>query len=484
MSTYSELKSIFYLERKFDINKYKFKNIELWPLVRENFLSQYISQIKKKEIKDLSTEKITIKSSKLHLKILINSSYKILRFKKNLNLYRCDFFFLGSLNNFYDSVNNKLYDRFLDPYIELISNDYKWIKVIPVSSKPKENIFYNYSSVDSSIFKEFTYSKYFFYNSYRIKKKIRLIENELSVKINSEHFRRKFIEIMAFYKLFSIIFKICKPKISFFISYYSAESFGLILAAKKYNIKTAEIQHGKNGKYNHMLSHLSNFPMNGFKLLPDYFLTWGDFFSKEINKYYPDKFIKHQPISIGNLWISRFKELKYDQKKTISIFKDNSKNIILFSLQSIHKDDVIPNWLSNYVKKHNDYNWLFRLHPTQHYNDVNWKGCDNLNYVNIQEASEIPLYNLLKITKINITLWSSVAIEALNLGIKTIIIHQEGKRIYEDQLYDGDFEYCDNESIFDNCLKSNLELKFSPIECIQTDRHKIEESFFKFINSI
>ena len=45
----------------------------------------------------------------------------------------------------------------------------------------------------------------------------------------------------------------------------------------------------------------------------------------------------------------------------------------------------------------------------------------------------------------NITLWSSVCIDALEFNLRSIIIHPEGKRIYSDEINEGIFDYCDNE---------------------------------------
>lgn len=488
MSTFDEVQKLLKLEQTFNTNKYKFKSIELWPLVRENFLNQFILKINGSRPKNAKSKKLRLSLIILHFKIILNRRFKIQKFYKNLDSSNFDFFFLSFTSNYIKNLNGKHYDRFLDPYIDLINDRYSWKKVVLNDSCPDLNPNYNFETIDCSIIKEYVFSIFFFLDSFLINRKIKLIQNELNIKINSAHFSNKFSEIIAHYKLFSKIFKKNKPKLAMFIAYYSTECFGLILAAKKHGIKTVEIQHGKNGKYNHMLSHLFRFPSDGFKLLPDFFFTWGDSFSSEISKYYPPFLSTHYPVSIGNLSMS--KSISWDQgninNEELIFFNsiDKNKTVLLYSTQPLFENDVIPDWIAEFALSSNKYFWLFRIHPSQHIKDINWKGLDKSKNVDINYSSRISLINLFRYVDIHVSLWSSVCIDALQFQIKSIVIHPEGHKIYEEYIKMDYFVYCNNNSEFDNCVKKLIKQNVLIDSQMILDEDIIRKNFYNFLNSI
>jgi hypothetical protein len=429
LSTFEDVNKIIFCEKNFNIVKYKFKGIELWPLVRENFLNEFIQNIKGSSPK-IKKNKKTIKIILIHIIIIfkntINYKIKISKWK----LKKCDLFFLASYGDFFDLISGKDYNRFIDPYIEILKNKYSCSKYVVSDYEKKINPLIPCLHISNKLIKEIKFSFFFLFSNSLIDKQIDLIKSELDIKINERYFKRKLFEIIANYDLFKKILKKTKPKVVFFISYYSTECFGLTLAAKELGIKAVEIQHGKNGKYNHMKSHLHQFPKNGYKLLPDFFFTWGDGFSKELSKYFPKEFKKHSAFSVGNPWVIKCMEdfIKENKKRLNFLELKKYNKVVLFSLQPLNYDIAFPDWLADVIKNQKNIFWLLRTHPTQTYSSVNWKDCDKLSNVNIEDASSLPLFYILNKIDINITLWSSVCIDALEFGVKSIIIHEEGKK--------------------------------------------------------
>lgn len=486
MSTFEDVNKIIFCEKNFNIVKYKFKGIELWPLVRENFLNEFIHNIKGSSPKKKKNKK-TLKIILIHIIIIFKNTinYKIKSSKWKLK--KCDLFFLSSYNHYFDLISGKDYNRFIDPYIEILKDRYSCSKYVVSDYEKKINPLIPCLHISNKLIKEIKFSFFFLFSNSLIDKQIDLIKSELDIKINERYFKRKLFEIIANYELFKKLLRKTTPKLVFLIPYYSTECFGLTLAAKELEIKVVEIQHGKNGKYNYMKSHLHQFPKNGFKLLPDFFFTWGDGFSKELSKYFPKEFTKHSTYPVGNPWMTKCAEedfIKANKKRLNFLEEKNYMKLVLFSLQALEYDMVFPDWLVEIIEQNKNIFWLLRTHPTQTYNSVNWKDCDKLSNVNILEASSVPLFYILNKIDINITLWSSVCIDALEFGVKSVIIHEEGKKIYEDQINKGLFEYCNNKNELIELLLYTKKNKIKKSKNIITDKSKIKKSIFDFVDSI
>ena len=105
--------------------------------------------------------------------------------------------------------------------------------------------------------------------------------------------------------------------------------------------------------------------------------------------------------------------------------------------------------------------------------------------VNIDYASSLPLSILLKNCCYNVTLWSSVCIDALEFNIRSAIIHPEGFKIYECEIKDKIFDYCTNEINLTlalnkrNMVKVNNKKMISDFDSIEQNLNGFTNGFFK-----
>ncbi len=163
---------------------------------------------------------------------------------------------------------------------------------------------------------------------------------------------KQLLKAKAQYFLFSKLFYLKKPRIIFVEDASYGTSAFIIKAAKKNGIKVGEIQHGFVGRshmaynYSETIAHSSQYQ----QYLPDYFLTYGNFWSEEIN-------LPSQKVVIGkpSIQIDIAKECSLtDQDSILFVSSGNTyqetKKVLLAILNGI---------------KGSKFKLLFRPHPLE-----------------------------------------------------------------------------------------------------------------------
>lgn len=148
--------------------------------------------------------------------------------------------------------------------------------------------------------------------------------------------------------LFSKLLKKINPKLLIIACAHYFSHYPLLLLAKEKGIKVAEYQHGYIGNDHFAYNFHPNIRDEVKKYLPDYMLTWGKYWSNNINT--PAK-----KIEIGNFLLNDIlKEVKVDKHR---------KTILIVSGGKYPNEYVL---LSKEIKKHfSGYELYFRPHPSE-----------------------------------------------------------------------------------------------------------------------
>jgi hypothetical protein len=222
------------------------------------------------------------------------------------------------------------------------------------------------------------------------------------------------------------ILAIIKPSRIFINCYYDDKGLAITGAARLLGIKTVDLQHGVQGEY-HLAYSSWNCPDElKFKaVLPDYFFVWNEFSGHAIEKGGGKYFLTGYP------WIEAWK------RGVFVLDTPLPENIILYTLQPL--DDPFPETLHDFLRSvPSEYNFYIRVHPhdlpkiEMYRQQFQQLGLDIT--ANFEEASHLPLPYLLSRTKLHITKWSSVAIEASYFNVPTLLIHQTGVDLFSTQM--------------------------------------------------
>ena len=454
---------IIHLEQKFPVDNWKINSIHIWPYLRiklfiyliksiENNASSFDSKLKK--------EKINNRQKKDILKRLFNI-IKTLFFLIKIPKAKIIFFSLDMHRVFY---NGLYFNRFFDVMVqehglqdEVITYELKNI------SKPV----YNADRVIHlpTILKGYK-------DFLKIKKKLsirpkKVLESEigelddflnyltingidifiLNFNLKSLYaWSEKIKEISCF---FIRVFNYKELKKIFFLSNQGFDDMSAaIYAAQKLNIPTIEFQHGFQTNVHMGYAHWTKVPVGGFNTMPLEYWCWDKHSQSAISQWSTHTYIKS--IVKGQPWLTFF------TKKNMKSLPDKKK--ILYSLHlfsEIELAEVFPPQLIHSINNL-PFDWTLRLHPRNslEINKISVFLAQNnidLKKIDIQDPKKIPLPLSLLSSKIHITNYSGCLIEAIQMGVPSLIIDKLGQMIYKNYIegnmvvyknkFDSDFNY-------------------------------------------
>lgn len=252
-------------------------------------------------------------------------------------------------------------------------------------------------------------------------------------------FENKMHLIYVYSLIFSFILGLTSIKRTYILCYYNVQMFGLLIAANKRKIVTYDVQHGSQGPLHPMYNfdcfkNIENYPIS----LPKKFWCWDDASFRSLQGWLPPG--KGEDVEVrGNPWIDF--SLKYSRDESYHLF-DDSQRMILITLQEPVITDRWLNVIKNLDNK--KFIWWLRFHPRMMEKKDFWKEYfldENINNVEIDRASIIPLPILLDKSFLHVSRYSGSIIEGCILGTKTLITDQIGIETYG--------HYIDNVRVYD-----------------------------------
>lgn len=243
----------------------------------------------------------------------------------------------------------------------------------------------------------------------------------------------------------------------------------LCTACHKRNIWVADVQHGVIAE-NHPWYGKKFRDIDPREWLPNSFLVWDEESAVVLKSYVYAKGIGVE--IVGNRWVARFLEGRVEDhlvKRVKSLFNSNfsedAKPKILVSLswgcEGIPNGIITDELLEIILKTSNQYRWMFRMHPNQingfareeskvffDFFDKHLKGKAEW-----ESPTFAPLPYILSQTDLHISWHSSVATEAAQLGVKSLLLDPE-------LLKGGKFE-----NYYQETRKSNMVLIFGDLNC-------------------
>ena len=245
-------------------------------------------------------------------------------------------------------------------------------------------------------------------------------------KTDRLEFQKRLARIFTFSRLFFFLLKKTKIRTVFFVCYYDDQSYGLTLAAKRLGIKTIDLQHGVQGKFHFAYSPFLFYPKNGYNVVPAEFWVWDERAHANIVNW---KTPNHQPFISGNVWLKYYTNLP---NGCLAVHESGKINI-LFTAQPVN--EPVPKHVINLILATIDKcRWRIRLHPRQLGQKARIAELvtqnNLLNHVEIEQASELPLPEVLNWCSVHVTLFSSVVFEAEHFLIPSVVLDPVGRSLY------------------------------------------------------
>jgi hypothetical protein len=429
------------IEKKINLNEFKFFKINYWPILR--------TEIIKNEFADQEVKFTEKKKFKLFFFMEIIYSLNVF-FQKPSNI------FLGYKNDvsaLFKQDKSNLHKQF---HSLKNSDIYRNNLIMITTGNPFSKKIYH-DSYDFSLLIE----SLSLLNRLLYRKKIKLIQNKIYQKINSdsllqnissEVIQKTINNIVVFYskkKTYDLIWRVLKPKNLILKSFNNLNAFAAICSANENKINTIEYQHGQQGENSLTYSNWLNIPENGFSLIPRLFWVWDDIFKIKFQKWMKNQNF-HKVETVGFFW-KELLEKKIELNKNHDLISD--KKIILYCLQY----PKIENTILNVMRQLTNVTWMIRLHPRtldsiEEINDT-LKKIDSLDY-DLNLSNQLNFEIVLMNCDILITKWSTVAFESLIFGKKTIIFSKNGFDAYKIFIDQGKMFFADSEKELKKLIES------------------------------
>jgi hypothetical protein len=404
-------------EQATDVNRWIAGGVHAWPFFR----AQTITMFRNPDAYFSATE--NEKPAKSSLKDKLFARYYAWKFLgefsselRKLPAGGCDVLFYSKASSHTDKIDGKTYDRFTDPLFEQLHEKYK-VQKLELTDNPDapEPRAIPSHRLNHRAFKDYVHYRRKFEKEERLQDQpfFNEVLSATGIPFSPRHMSAVFAQALYYRDLFRKVLSVLRPKYIFLKGYYENDSAGLILAAKELGIKTIDIQHGKQGAIHPMYTHWTSLPENGYWSLPDFFWNWGTDSAQNIRRWMNRRQL-HEPVVGGNAWMSKwkhgdiYKAASKDEADFTASLKEYSR-VISFALQPLDKDAIIPPHLAEAIRRSpGDWAWLIRRHPLQKVSEEDiWKLVQKTNaFVEMQFASSLPLYELLKLSDCHLTLWS------------------------------------------------------------------------------
>ena len=259
--------------------------------------------------------------------------------------------------------------------------------------------------------------------------------------IEDVQLRRSISIFELHFNLYCFLLRLCKPKYVVLTEWYSIISISLILACKKLQIKSVEVQHGVQSDahiaYGNFMKKVSPKYTLAF---PDIFWVWTQADKENIERFF-SKYNCRAFVG-GNLFLQDVvrSELILEGEEQLQFLHGQDKKICIVTLQPTY--ELHPLILKFIELNHHSYFFLIRLHPIM-------MGQFEVYYEKIKSlfpdlsfemdlSTKLPLILLLKHSDLHITFNSSAVLEAEKLLVPSYIFDNDLAMTYfKEQIQSG-----------------------------------------------
>jgi hypothetical protein len=255
-------------------------------------------------------------------------------------------------------------------------------------------------------------------------------------------------QVRAIADLYRSIFRTAQPKIGFVVSYYGTEGMAFNLACRESGIPSVDLQHGVAGELCPPYGRWMRVPPHGYGLLPSVFWCWTDEDAAAIERWSPGGSRGHAAVVGGNPWLQEWvrddSELvrRFDREFSRA-FPDAGRDgrRVLITLQTGFSTPAhLGPLLSAMRTAPASWQWLVRLHPCM----LNERGRIAALFrdagvagVEIDRASALPLFALLRRIDAHVTHSSATVVEAAAFGVPSVITSPYGAEFFRRETGQG-----------------------------------------------
>jgi len=379
------------IEKKHDVSKIEFNGLKAWPFLR----SRIFQEIYKKKYN--YNANLRVRSKKQLITNFFAGIIKLLFIRKY------DYLFFNNADK-RTLIDQKYFDIYFDAIADKLGQNKSCFVEWAIDKHYSTKQTYSKNRISDLPFKLISIIfSYFGKLVIKGNEELEFIKNEFGIQLNTKKELNRFY---GEYKFYNFLFKLVKPKAVFLICNYT--KIAITTAAKQNNIKVYETQHGFIGDNHQFYNYSGEIPKISY---PDYLLTFGEHEKNNI----PESFIftDDQLKIVGSYFLDQI----YNNftSEYLEKLKSKFKFIFCVTLQGIYEEELLK-WIQVQAKENK--NCLFVLREKYKVKDYSVLGSENIILL-----PEFNIYEVLKYSDFNITIFSTTAIEAGYFNVKTIFFN-------------------------------------------------------------
>lgn len=255
--------------------------------------------------------------------------------------------------------------------------------------------------------------------------------------------------IEAYARYFETVVDRVRPRACFLVSYYWLVGYGLLLASRRSGIPAIDIQHGATGELHPAYCRWLRVPPGGYGLLPSVFWCWTQTEAEGIERWSSGTQGAHRAIDGGNVFLEMWRaDSSYMVAECDEILARKRAALgtplhVLVTLQaSLVTDELVALLSGAIAETSGSVSWWLRLHPgmleeRRHIAQI----LGGHRNVEIDGATDLPLYALLRQVDVHVTHCSSVVVEAEAFGVCSVVCSPYGIELFPTQARAGTAVY-------------------------------------------
>ncbi len=257
---------------------------------------------------------------------------------------------------------------------------------------------------------------------------------------------RVVVYVHEYARYFERLLRTTKARLAFNVCYYGGERFAMQLACRKLGITSIDVQHGGAGDAHWAYRRWVRVPPGGYALLPDVFWCWSDLEHADILSWSERLGGLHRPIVGGNLFMDTWQQddVPYVQRYLERVRAVRSQHPehrhVLVTMSGLETDEQLTSLAKAIAASADHWFWWVRCHPTRLEKRAAVEAAlraAGASRVAVSEATEMPLYALLRCVDAHVTEYSSTVIEAAKFGVPSVMIGLDQAVDYPDLLESG-----------------------------------------------
>jgi hypothetical protein len=237
----------------------------------------------------------------------------------------------------------------------------------------------------------------------------------------------------------------CGASHVFVNTYYSLEGLALMQAARRRALCSIDLQHGMQGQYHVAYASWMSPPSAGYSTLPDEFWVWSHHEAAVIAEW-SEGCATHRAHVSGNFWLRQWSEAKdsliadYISRARSLRGVPPAKTQVLACLTWGVAEEENMKLMEAARLCDSSVAWWWRLHPVQSRQRAEFAARlerYGLDGSRVAEATDFPLYALVRAADLVVAHSSTVIQEAAELGVPSVITSDYGANLHASLVRQG-----------------------------------------------